>query len=217
LACRVILYAYKRKRAVVAVRTWHPLEAGARQVLLLRGRGGDVFQLVGAVSKVATREGYSRVELQIPWDAAASLAAWAGKTVREGGTTVLHSYVAWIRGMSLPPLKLVYRGLVPLRGILIYKVLDAPPGAYFVEISFGGVPVLVPTKYYRYPRRDKKGGDAGAFAVPRDVLRTFHAWNLHELGADYDYVHVSIWKPDAPVPQQVRPAEAPLQPPPAFR
>jgi len=73
--------------------------------------------------------------------------------------------------------------------------------------------VLFPTKYYRYPRRDKKGGDAGAFAVPRDVLRTFFAWGLHELGADYDYVHVSIWKPDAAVSLPVKPAEAP---PPAF-
>ena len=199
------------------MRLWFDPGAGARRVLLLRDGGGNAFQVVGTVSKSAAGEGYYKVELQIPWGAALSLAAWAGKAVRENGVTVLHSYVAWIKGMSLPPLKLVYRGLVPLRGAFIYKVLDAPPGAYFVEISFGGVPVLVPTKYYRYPRRDKKGGDAGAFAVPRDVLRTFHAWNLHELGADYDYVHVSIWKPDAPVPQQVRPAEAPLQPPPAFR
>jgi hypothetical protein len=210
LACRVILYAYKRKKAVVAVRTWHPLEAGTRQALLLRGRDGVVFQVAGTVSKVATRGGYHRVDVQIPWETALSLAAWAGKAVKEGGTTVLHSYVAWIKGMSLPPLRLIYRGLVPLRDTLIYKVLSAPPGHYLLEISFGGVPVLFPTKYYRYPRRDRKGGDAGAFAVPRDVLCTFFSWGLHELGADFDYVYVSIWKPDAPVPQQVRLAEAPF-------
>jgi len=212
LVCRVVLWA-RRRRAFAVVRTWQPLEAGRRVALLLRGADGAVFQVAGAVARSAAGEGHHRVDVQIPWETALSLAAWAGKAVREGGTTVLHSYVAWIKGMSLPPLKLVYRGLVPLRGAFIYKVLDAPPGAYFLEISFGGVPVLFPTKYYRYPRRDKKGGDAGAFAVPRDALRTFFAWGLHELGADFDYVYVSVWKPDASVPQQVRPAEAP---PPAF-
>ena len=210
LVCRVVLHAYSRRRAFAVVRAWQPLEAGRRVVLLLRGADGAVFQAAGAVARSAAGEGHHRVDVQIPWETALSLVAWAKKAVREGGTTVLHSYVAWIKGMSLPPLKLVYKGLVPLRGAFIYKVLDAPPGAYFVEISFGGVPVLVLTKYYRYPRRDKRGGDAGAFAVPRDVLRTFHAWNLHELGADFDYVYVSIWKPDASVPQQVRQAEAPL-------
>jgi len=177
------------------VRTWHPLEAGARQVLLLRGRGGDVFQLVGAVSKVATREGYSRVELQIPWDAAVSLAAWAGKTVREGGTTVLHSYVAWISGVPLPPLKLVYEGYVALYGTFIRKVLGAPAGVYFLEIRLGGVSLLVPARYYRHERQNRRaGGDAGAFQLPIDVFRTLMEWGLHEPGSDYDYIYVKIWR-----------------------
>ena len=209
LVCRVVLWA-RRRRASVVVRTWQPLEAGRRVALLLRDADGAVFQVASTVARSAAGEGHHRVEVRTPWDTALSLAAWARRAVREGGTTVLHNYVAWIKGMSLPPLKLVYRGFVPLRSAFIYKVLNAPPGVYFVEISFGGVPVLFPTKYYKYPRRDKKGGDAGAFAVPRDVLRTFDAWGLHELGADYDYVYISIWKPDASVPQQVKLAEAPL-------
>ena len=213
LVCRVVLHAYSRRRAFAVVRTWQPLEVGRRVALLLRGADGAVFQVAGTVAKSAAGEGYYRVEVRIPWETALSLAAWAKKAVRENGATVLHTYVAQVKGMALPPLRLVYRGLVPLRGAFIYKVLDAPPGAYFLEISFGGVPVLFPTKYYRYPRRGREGGDAGAFAVPRDALRTFFAWGLHELGADFDYVYVSVWKPDASVPQQVRPAEAP---PPAF-
>jgi hypothetical protein len=211
LVTRIALYAYRRRRAFAAVRTWQPLEAGARRVLLLRGADGAVFQVAGIVARSAAGEGHHRVEVQIPWDAALTLAAWAGKAVRENGKTVLHSYVSRIEGMSLPPLRLVYRGYVPLRDTLIYKVLETPPGSYFLEISFGGVPVLFPTKYYRYPRQDRKaGGDAGAFAVPLDVLRTFHAWGLHELGADYDYVHVKVWKPNAFAHQQVETAETPL-------
>jgi len=216
LPCRILLYNHRRRKATAALRLWFAPGVGTRQVLLLRDGGGNVFQVVGTVVKSAVREGYYSAEVQIPWETALSLAAWAGKAVKEGGTTVLHNYVAWIKGMSLPPLRLIYKGFVPLRDTLIYKVLSAPPGHYFLEISFGNVPVLFPTKYYKYPRQDRKGGDAGAFAVPWDALRTFHAWGLHELGADFDYVYVGVWKPDAPAPQQVRPAEAPLQPPPAF-
>jgi len=198
LITRVALYAHSRRRAFAAVRTWTALEAGRRTVLLLRNGGGAVFQVAGFVRGSAAGEAHHRVEVQIPWDAALTLAAWAGKAVRENGKTVLHSYVARVEGIDPPPLRLVYRGYVPLRGAFIYKVLDAPPGSYLLEISFGGVPVLFPTKYYKYPRQGRKaGGDAGAFAVPLDVLRTFHAWGLHELGADFDYVHVKVWRLDA--------------------
>jgi hypothetical protein len=209
--CRLLLYSYRRRRAAAVMRMWRPLEVGTRRVLFLRAADGVVFQVAGDVDKVVAREGHYRVELQIPWETALSLAAWAGKAVRESAKTVLHSYVARVEGIDPPPLKLVYRGYVPLRGAFIYKVLDAPPGSYLLEISFGGVPVIFPTKYYKYPRRDRKaGGDAGAFAVPLDVLRTFHAWGLHELGADFDYVHIKVWRPEAPAPQQVETAEAPL-------
>jgi hypothetical protein len=197
LPCKFLLYSYRRRRAVAVMRTWFPLEVGTRRVLLLRSGGGDVFQTVGDVTKAAAREGYYFAELQIPWNAAVSLAALAKRAVKEGAATALHSYVAKIKGASLPPLRLIYEGYVALRGTLIYKVLDAPAGYYFLELNFGGVPVLFPTKYYKHPREDKRaGGDSGAFAVPLDVLRTFHAWGLHELGADYDYVYARIWRPE---------------------
>jgi hypothetical protein len=196
LICRVVLHAYRRRRAFVAVRTWFDPGVGTRLVLLLRNRVGDMFQVAGGVTKSAAGEGYYLVEVQIPWDVAVSLAAWAGRAVKEGAATALHSYVVRIKGVTLPPLKLVYEGYVALRGTLISKVLDVPTGYYFLELSFGGVPVFVLSKYYKHERKDRRaGGDSGAFAVPLDVLRTFHVWGLHELGADYDYVYARIWKP----------------------
>jgi len=196
LPCRILLYSYRRKKAVAALRLWFAPGVGTRQLLLLRGRGGEVFQVAGTVSKVATREGYSRVELQIPWGAALSLAAWAKKAVRENGATVLHTYVARIKGAALPPLKLLYEGYVALYGTFIRKVLDVPAGVYFLEIRLGGASLLVPAKYYRHERQDKKGGDAGAFQLPIDVFRTLAEWGLHEPGSDYDYIYVKIWRPE---------------------
>jgi hypothetical protein len=193
------LYNYRRKRAVAALRLWFDLGASARRVLFLRDGGGNVFQVVGTVVKSAAGEGYYSAEVQIPWETALSLAAWAGRAVRENGATVLHSYVAWIKGAALPPLKLLYEGYVALYGTLIRKVLDVPPGVYFLELRLGGVPVLFPTKYYKRPREDRRaGGDSGAFAVPLGVLYTFYEWGLHELGADYDYVYARVWKPEPP-------------------
>jgi hypothetical protein len=204
LICRITLYAYKRKRAYAAMRTWTALEPGSRVALLLRGAGGAVFQVPGFVKRSAAGEGYHRVEVQIPWSAAVSLAAWAGRAVKEGATAVLHNYVARIKGAALPPLKLIYEGYVALRDTLIYKVVDAPPGIYFLELHFGGVPVLFPTKYYKHERKNKQaGGDSGAFSVPLDALYTFHAWGLHELGSDYDYVYVRVWKPEPRQPSKV--------------
>jgi hypothetical protein len=208
LPSRILLYNYRRRRAAVVMRLWLDPGIGTRRVLLLRGADGAVFRVVGNVAKAAAREGYYKVELQIPWETALSLAALAKRAIRERGTTALHAYVARVEGIALPPLKLVYEGYVPLRDTLIYKVLNTPPGYYFLEISFNGVPVLFPTKYYWHPRQgNRAGGNAGAFAVPLDVLRTFHAWSLHELGADYDYVYVRIWRPSAPAPQQAKLAE----------
>ena len=205
LVCRVVLYAYRRRRAVAMMRTWFDPGIGTRRVLLLRDKVGNVYQVVGDVAKAAAKEGYYRVEMQMPWNAAVSLAAWAKRAVKEGGANVLHNYVARIKGAALPPLKLVYEGYVALRDMLIYKVVDAPAGHYFLELRFGGVPVLFPTKYYRHERKDRRaGGDSGAFAVPLDVLHTFHAWGLHELGADYDYVYARVWKPELPALQPDR-------------
>jgi hypothetical protein len=196
LPCKILLYSYRRRRAVAALRLWFDPGVGTRRVLLFRDGGGNVFQVAGDVNKAATKEGYYRAELRIPWDAAVSLAALAKRTVKEGATNVLHNYVAWIKDASLPPLKLVYEGYVALRDMLIYKMVNVPAGYYFLELRFGGVPVLFPTKYYRHERKNRRaGGDSGAFAVPLDVLRTFHSWSLHELGADYDFVYAKVWKP----------------------
>jgi hypothetical protein len=196
LPCRITLYSYRRKRAVATIRTWFDPGVGTRRVLLLRGKDGDAFQVAGDLVKSAAGVGHYRVEVRIPWDAAASLAALAKKAVKENAATALHSYVAKIKGAVLPPLELVYEGYVALRDTLICKVVNVPAGYYFLELRFNGVPVLFPTKYYRHERRDRRaGGDSGAFAVPLDVLRTFHAWGLHELGADYDFVYARVWSP----------------------
>jgi hypothetical protein len=170
LVCRVVLHAYRRRRAVVVVRTWRPLEAGARAILLLRNGSGEVFQVGRFVRRSAAGEGHYRVEVRIPWDAALSLAAWAKKAVKKGGRTALHSYVARIKGMALPPLKLVYDGYTALHGPFIYKVLD------LLEILLGGS-LLIPLKYYRYKRKDRcVGGDAGVFQLPLDAMRTLRVW-----------------------------------------
>ena len=196
LVCRVVLYAYRRRRAVAAVRTWFPLEAGRRAVLLLRGAGGEVFQVAGFVRRSAVGEGHHRIELQMPWDAAVSLAAWARKAVKEGAATAIHSYVARISGVPLPPLKLVFDGYLTIRGAFIHKVLNAPTGTYFLELLLDGASLLVPLKYYKYPREDRRaGGDAGVFNVPIDLLRTLYEWGYYDLGADAVQLRARIWAP----------------------
>jgi hypothetical protein len=196
LVCRVVLHAYRRRKAIAAVRTWFPLEPGARTVLLLRGADGNVFQVVGTVAKSAAGEGHHRIEVQVPWDAAVSLAAWAKKAVKEGATTVLHSYVARIKGADLPPLKLVFDGYLTIRGAFIHKVLDAPAGVYYVEPLLDGASLLVPMKYYKYERQDRRaGGDSGVFSVPLDVLYTLYDWGFYDLGADAVHLRARIWAP----------------------
>jgi hypothetical protein len=196
LVCRVVLYAYSRKKALVTVRTWFPLEAGSRAVLFFHGADGAIFQVGGTVARSAAGEGYYRVELQIPWEAAMSLAAWAGKAVKENAATALHSYVARIKGASLPPLELVFDGHLTIRGALIRKVLDAPPGYYFLELLLGGVSLLIPLKYYKHQRQDRGvGGDSGLFNVPLDVLRVLYEWGFYDLGADGVQLRARVWAP----------------------
>jgi len=198
LVARVTLYAYRRRRAFATVRTWQPLETGGRTVLLLRNGGGAVFQVAGFVRGSAAGEGHHRVEVQIPWDAAVSLAAWAKKAVRESGRTVFHSYVARIRGIDLPPLRLVYDGYLTVRGAFIHKVLDASAGTYYVELLLGGASLLTPLKYYKYPREDwRAGGDSGMFNVPLDVLYTLYEWGFYDLGADAVQLRAKVWAPAA--------------------
>ena len=198
LVCRVVLHAYRRRRASVVVRTWQPLEAGRRVTLLLRGADGAVFQVAGTVARSAAGRGHHLVEARIPWEAALSLAAWAGKAVRENGATALHSYVAWISGVPLPPLKLVYDGYLVIRGAFIHKVLNAPAGTYYVELLVDGASLLVPLKYYKYPREDRRaGGDASVFNVPLDLLRTLYEWGFYDLGADAVQLRARVWAPAA--------------------
>jgi len=194
LFCRITLYSYKRRRAVAAVRTWFDLGVGTRRVLLLRGAGGEVFRAAGTVRRSAAKEGYYSVELQMPWDAAVSLAAWAGKAVKEGAATALYSYVAKIKGVAPPPLKLVYDGYAALRGPFIYKVLEAPPGQHLLELLVGGVSLLIPLKYYKYERRGRRaGGGAGLFQLPLDALRTLRSWGLYDLDSDVVRLRVRVW------------------------
>jgi hypothetical protein len=198
LVCRVVLYAYRRRRAVAAVRTWLPLEAGRRAVLLLRGAGGEVFQVAGFVRRSAAGRGHYLVEVQMPWNAAVSLAAWAKKAVREGGRTALHDYAAQVKGAPLPPLKLVFDGYLTARGAFIRKVLGVPAGVYFLELLLSNASLLIPLKYYKYPREDRRaGGDSGVFNVPIDVLRTLHEWGFYDSGADAVQLRARVWAPAA--------------------
>ena len=198
LPCRITLHSYRRKKAVAALRLWFDPGAGARRVLLLRDGGGNVFQAAGTVARSAAGEGYYSVEVRMPWSAALPLAAWAKKAVREGGTTVLHSYVAQIKGAALPPLKLVYDGYLVIRGTFIHKVLNAPAGTYYVELLVDGVSLLILLKYYKYPREDRRaGGDAGVFNVPVDVLRTLYEWGFYDLGANAVQLRARVWAPAA--------------------
>jgi hypothetical protein len=198
LVCRIVLYAYKRKRALVSVRTWFDLGVGTRRVLLLRGENGNVFQVAGDVAKAAAKEGYYFAEVRIPWSAALSLAALAKKAVKEGAATTIHSYVARINGVSPPPLRLVFDGYLTIRGAFIHKVLNAPTGTYYLELLLNGASLLVPLKYYRHERRDKRaGGDAGVFNVPLDLLRTLYEWGFYDLGADAVRLRARVWAPAA--------------------
>ena len=190
------MHVHKR-RALVAVRTWFPLEAGARATMLLRGADGVVFQVAGTVRRSAAGEGHHRVEVRIPWEAAVSLTAWAGRAVKNGATTALHAYIAQINGVSLPPLKLVYDGHATLRGPFIYKVLNADVGHYFLELLLGDTSLLIPLKYYKYKRKDRRGGNAGAFQLPLDALRTLRSWGVYDPDADAVRLHIKVWAPQA--------------------
>ncbi len=199
LVCRVVLHARRRKRAFAAVRTWLPLKPGSRTVMLLRGADGAVFQVAGTVARAAAGQGHYRVEVRIPWEAAVSLAAWAGKAVREGVATVLHSYVARIKGAALPPLRLVYDGYAALRGPFLYKVLNADAGYYLLELLLDGVSLLIPLKYYRYRRKDRRvGGDSGVFQLPLDALRTLRSWGVYDIDSDAVHLRVKVWAPAPP-------------------
>jgi len=67
----------------------------------------------------------------MPWDAAMTLALWAGKTVE--GKVEIHDYAVQIKDVRLPPFMLIYEGYTTFHEYTrpyIYKVLDALSGVY---------------------------------------------------------------------------------------
>ena len=90
----------------MSVITGAQFKAGERLTLLLRRRGDDtVLQMIGTVSKAAARKSHHYVEVRIPWDAAITLAIWAGKNVENEDKIVLHDYVVQVKEVAPPPLR----------------------------------------------------------------------------------------------------------------
>jgi len=104
--------------------------------------------------------------------------------------------------VGAPFAAVIFSGYVYIYGTSIYKVLDAPPGDYYVEIPLGdGTSLLSPARYYRYERKDSRraGGDAGVFQLPLNTWRALVAWGFHEPGTDAVYTYVRIWSTKPPV------------------
>jgi len=104
LPSKLTLYAGKHKRALLVIKTGFPAEAGAVVLLLVKRAGDDlVLQVPGTVSKA--RRNY--VEIRLPWDAAVSLAVFAGRKIdasKPEGKVVIHDYVVKIERWR-PPLR----------------------------------------------------------------------------------------------------------------
>jgi len=104
LPCKITLYAGKHKRALLVVKIKYPFEAGTHITLLARRAGDDlVIHVQGAVSKARS----NHVEIRLPWDAAATLAAFAGRKIggnNPEGKIVIHDYVVQIKQWR-PPLR----------------------------------------------------------------------------------------------------------------
>jgi hypothetical protein len=104
LPSRLTLYVGKHKRALLVLKTGIPAEAGTVVLLLARRAGDDlVLQVPGTVSKA--RRNY--VEIRLPWDAAVSLAVFAGRKIDANnpeGKVVIHDYVIKIERWR-PPLR----------------------------------------------------------------------------------------------------------------
>jgi len=97
--------------------------------------------------------------------------------------------------VEAPFAAVIFSGYVRIYGTAIYKVLDAPPGDYYVEIPLGdGSSLLSPARYYKYERKKRHvGGDAGMFLLPLDAWRALVAWGFHVPGSDAIYTYVRIW------------------------
>ena len=100
---KLTLYTGRHKRALLVIKAGVPAEAGT--VVLLFRRAGDsaVLRVAGTISKA--RRNY--LEIRLPWDAAVSLAAFAGRKIDASnpeGKTVIHDYVVKIEDWR-PPLR----------------------------------------------------------------------------------------------------------------
>jgi len=72
----------------------------------------------------------------------------------------------------------------------INKVLDMPRNVYYMEFPARGASILVPLKYARHRRKNRRaGGDSGVFKIPQVFLRTLSAWGIQP-----GYVYVRVWQ-----------------------
>jgi len=105
LPSKLTLYLGKHKRALLVITMGVPVPSAAGTALLLLRRPGDdlVLQVIGVVSKV--RKKY--VEIRVPWDAAVSLAVFAGRKADVNspeGKVVIYDYLVKINEWG-PPLR----------------------------------------------------------------------------------------------------------------
>ena len=81
------------------------LEPRTYVVLLIRHKDGTVYQLLGRVSRRLSRRRYA--EIDIPLDAALSLATYMGISVEKSAT--IYGYSAQIKSIRMPPDKITTR------------------------------------------------------------------------------------------------------------
>jgi hypothetical protein len=101
IPCKIHIKAHKqklRRACVVMPDVSGLLEPRTYVVLLIRHKDGTVYQVPGAVRR-RLRNRY--VEVDIPLDAALSLAAYAGISVEKSAT--IYGYSAQIKNIKTPP------------------------------------------------------------------------------------------------------------------
>jgi hypothetical protein len=107
IPCKIHIKAHKqklRRACVVMPDVSGLLESRIRAVLLIRHKDGTVYQVPGVVRR-RLRGRY--VEVDIPLDAALSLAAYMGVSVEKSAT--IYGYSAQIKSIRVPPDKIAAR------------------------------------------------------------------------------------------------------------
>lgn len=75
-------------------------------------------------------------------------------------------------------------------GFINKVIKNMDTGIYYVEFPTRSTSILVPLKYNRHKRQNKRaGGDSGVFKIPQVFLRTLIAWGIQQ-----GYVYVRVWK-----------------------